>query len=515
MPDTMSDVVTDAPAVPESGSASTRRAFLAGALAGVAFAPQALGAQGRRKPARLARESTPVDWQGFAIAPPADWTNPIARLVRRATMGMNAAELANAKAMGYQAWLQSQLDYQRLDNSAVEVQVNALWPILAQNGDTLFQVNQGTAQNNLQAAWIYRAVLSPRQLYERMVEFWSDHFNIEIGKVGYLKIIDEREVIRKHALGKFRDLVFASAKSAAMMAYLDQNVSRVGAPNQNYARELMELHTLGVDGGYSQDDVAELSRVLTGWTIQGRGNFVFNPAIHDWTQKVVMGVTIPAGSPALGAAGIQEGEQIIDMLIRHPSTATFIATKLLKWFVTPEPSAQQVSAIASVFRATGGDLRLVVRAVLNQGWVTSAPLKFKRPFHYLVSALRCANATITNSAALNGQMTLLGQPLYFWETPDGYPDLFEYWSGSLMPRWQVASNVSNYRTGTIVVSSAPYLTGTTDAAIDLINTNFFGGEMDLGTRTSLLNYLRGGTFNDTRVRETISLAIGSEGFQWY
>lgn len=515
MPDTMSDVVTDAPAVPESGSASTRRAFLAGALAGVAFAPQALGAQGRRKPARLARESTPVDWQGFAIAPSADWTNPIARLVRRATMGMNAAELANARAMGYQAWLQSQLDYQRLDNTAVEAQVAALWPILSQNGDTLFQVNQGTAQNNLQAAWIYRAVLSPRQLYERMVEFWSDHFNIEIGKVGYLKIIDEREVIRKHALGKFRDLVFASAKSAAMMAYLDQNVSRVGAPNQNYARELMELHTLGVDGGYSQDDVAELSRVLTGWTIQGRGNFVFNPAIHDWTQKVVMGVTIPAGSPALGAAGIQEGEQIIDMLVRHPSTATFIATKLLKWFVTPEPSAQQVSAIASVFRATGGDLKLVVRAVLNQGWVASAPLKFKRPFHYLVSALRCANAAITNSAALNGQMTLLGQPLYFWETPDGYPDLFEYWSGNLMPRWQVASTVSNFRTGTIVIGSAPYLTGTTDAAIDLINTNFFGGEMDLATRTSLLNYLRGGTFNDTRVRETISLAIGSEGFQWY
>jgi uncharacterized protein (DUF1800 family) len=515
MPHRTTDPVPAEPAHLPRGRAPSRRAFLAGALASATLAPRALQGQGRRKPARLAPEPMPVDWQGLAIAAPSVWTDATARLVRRATMGITAGDLASARSVGYQTWLQQQLDYQRIDNTAVEAQVNALWPILAQNGDALFQVDQGTVQSNLQAAWLFRAALSPRQLYERMVEFWNDHFNIEIGKVGYLKIIDEREVIRKHALGKFRDLVFASAKSAAMLAYLDQNVSRVGAPNQNYARELMELHTLGVDGGYSQDDVAELSRVLTGWTIQGRGNFTFNPALHDWTQKVVMGVTIPAGSPSLGAAGIQEGEQIIDMLVKHPSTARFIATKLLKWFVTPEPSAQQISAVASVFRVTGGDLKLVVRAVLNQGWVAAAPLKFKRPFHYLVSALRSSGATITNTIGLNGQMTLLGQPLYFWETPDGYPDLFEYWSGNLMPRWQVASTVTNFRTGNIVVNSAPYLTGTPDAAVDMLTANFFGGELDPATRSNLLNYLRGGTFNDTRLRETMSLAIASEAFQWY
>ncbi|MBM4195411.1 MAG: DUF1800 domain-containing protein, partial [Gemmatimonadetes bacterium] len=327
---------------------SSRRAFLAGALAAAALAPQSLGAQGRqtgqgrRRQQQSAAMNEGVD--PFAgplasvIAAPAEWTDPILRLVRRATMGLRASDVAAARSMGYQQWLQNQLDYKRLNTADVETQANTLWPILTQTGDTLFQVNQGTVQTSLQAAWVYRAALSPAQLYERMVEFWSDHFNIEIGKVGYLKVIDDRDVIRKHALGKFRDLLFASAKSPAMLGYLDQNLSRVGAPNQNYARELLELHTVGVDGGYSQEDVAELSRVLTGWTLQGRGNFTFNPAIHDWGAKTVMGMTIPAGSASLGAAGIQEGEQVIDMLVNHPNTATYIATKLLKWFITPEPS---------------------------------------------------------------------------------------------------------------------------------------------------------------------------------
>ena len=504
----------------------SRRAFLLGALASAAgavtattVAPKSAQAQGRR-PAKPKKTQTSADIFATgalanAVAAPSTWTNATTRLLRRATMGLTAADVNTAKSMGYQAWLQSQLDYTRIDNTAVEAQVAALWPILSQNGDTLFQVNQGTVQNTLQAQWVFRAVLSPRQLYERMVEFWSDHFNIEFAKVGYLKLIDDRDVIRKHALGKFSDLVKASAKSPAMLAYLDQTVSRVGAPNQNYARELLELHTLGVDGGYTQQDVAELSRVLTGWTIQGRGNFFFNAALHDFGPKTVMGVTIPASSTTVGAAAIAEGENMIDMLVNHPNTATYVSTKLLKWLLTPEPTAQQIGAIAAVFRATKGDIKLVVRAILNSGWVAAAPLRFKRPFHYLVSAIRGANAAVTNTATMNGQMTTLGQPLYLWETPDGYPDSFEFWSGNLMPRWQFASTVSALRTGTIVIDSAPYLVGTTDAAIDLMNTNFYSGEMDLVTRTSLLTYLKGGTFNDARVRETLSLAIASEAFQWY
>lgn len=500
---------------------ATRRGFLARTLAGAAVAacaPATAKAQARRtRKSKAEAVADEVASGGFAnaVTAPAEWGDATTRLVRRATLGLRNGDLAAAKSQGYQVWLQSQLDYQRINTTALDAQVATLWPILSQDVNSLFSLQQGVVQASLQAAWIHRAILSPRQLYERMVEFWSDHFNIEIAKVGYLKVIDDRDVIRQHALGKFSELLKASAKSPAMLAYLDQTVSRVGAPNQNYARELLELHTVGVDGGYTQDDVSELSRVLTGWTIQGRGNFVFNPVLHDWGQKVVMGVTIPAGSPSLGAAGISEGEQLVDMLARHPNTARYIATKLLKWFITPEPTAAQISAIASVFRVTGGDIRLVVRAVLNSGWVATAPAKFKRPFHLLVSALRGSNAAVANAATVNGQLTLLGQPLYLWETPDGYPDLLEYWSGNLMPRWQVASTVANLRSTNVSVDSAPYLTGTPDAAIDLINTNFFGGEMDLATRVGLLDYLKAGTFNDQRVRDVLSLAIASESFQWY
>lgn len=501
----------------------SRRAFLFGAVAGVATAataaPRTMLAQGRRATVAKRTAAHPDLFATGALAnavpAPPEWGNSVARLVRRATMGITDSDLATAKSMGYEDWLHSQLDYTRIDNTTVEGQVAALWPQLAESGDTLNTADHGTIRNMLQAQWIYRAVRSPRQLYERMVEFWSDHFNIDFDKVGYLKIIDDREVIRKHALGKFSDLLKASTKSPAMLAYLDQTVSRVGAVNENYARELLELHTVGVDGGYTQQDVAELARVLTGWTIAGRGIFSFNANGHDWSAKTVMGMTIPASSPSLGQAGIQEGEKIIEMLITHPRTAIYISTKLLQWFITPDPSATQISAVASVFRATKGDIRLVVRAVLNSGWVAAAPLKFKRPFHYLVSSIRSSKAVVTNTTNMISQINTLGQPLYLWETPDGYPDLFEYWSGNLMPRWQFASTVSTLRTGQIIIDSAPYLTGTSDAAIDLINANFFGSEMGLALRTVLLAYVKGGTLNDARVREAISLAIASESFQWY
>ena len=182
---------------------------------------------------------------------------------------------------------------------------------------------------------------------------------------------------------------------------------------------------------------------------------------------------------------------------------------------SPEPTQQQISTISCVFRATKGDIKLVVRAILNNAWMAAAPLKYKRPFHLLVGALRSSNAAVTQTTSMINQLNSLGHPIYTWTTPDGFPDLVEYWAGAIMPRWQFASTVSALRTGQIIIDSAPYLTGTTDAAIDLINTNYFGGEMDLTTRTELLTYLKGGTFNDARVREVISLAIASQSFQWY
>jgi uncharacterized protein (DUF1800 family) len=301
-----------------------------------------------------------------------------------------------------------------------------------------------------------------------------------------------------------------------MLAYLDQNLSRAGAPNQNYVRELMELHTLGVDGGYTQQDVEELARVFTGWTITGAGAFSFNASRHDFGAKTVLGVTIPATSPSIGAEGVKEGEQMLEVLLNHPSTGRFLATKLLKWFVTPEPTATQIDAVAGAYRATKGDIKRMVRATLNEGWLAQAPLKLKRPFHYVASGLRGTTAIITNITNSVNTVGSLGQPLFLWETPDGFPDLMEYWVGNITPRWSYATSLAASNSSTTVrVNVAPYLAGTSEAALDKLNADFFGGELAPATREQLRVYLTGGTFNETRMRETIALAMSSHEFQWY
>ncbi len=481
------------------GGAPTRRDFL------------------KRVVGKAETESVPqVTYSGAMVIPPNSWHDPQLRLVRRATMGLTAADVLEVRRQGYQQWLNEQVNFTRLDDTAVDTAVAAKYPLLSLTPAGLAAANGTAVRNQLQDATLYRAAFSERQLYERMVEFWSDHFNISIDKVGYLKAVDDREVIRKHAMGKFSDLLKASAHSPAMLAYLDQNLSRNGSPNQNYARELMELHTIGVDGGYTQTDVEQLARVLTGWTFTGAGEFTFNASRHDFGAKTVLGVQIAATSSTTGAAGVNEGEMMLDVLINHPSTGRFLATKMLKWLLTPEPTATQINAIAGAYRATGGDIKRMVRAILNEGWVTTAPAKIKRPFHLIASGLRATNANVNSAAGMTSQVRVLGQPLFQYETPDGYPDLVEYWVGNVTPRWSFGTTLANSNsTTTTQVDVAPYLTGTPDAAIDKIQTDFFGGELSLSTRERLLTYLQTGTFNTTRVRETIALALSSYEFQWY
>jgi len=499
----------------------SRRSFVFfGALAAATLIPRASRAQAASRK-RGPTTKPPID-ESQAIVPResvaafAEWDSLTSRLVRRATLGITTGEVARANSLGWQGYLNYQLNYTRINDDATEAFVAQKYPLLSQTSDLLFSADAGAVRNQLIEGTIYRAAFSQRQLYHRMVEFWSDHFNQDIDKVGYLLVADQRDVIRKNALGKFPDLLKASAHSASMMTYLDQSASNNRAPNQNYAREIMELHTLGVDGGYTQTDVAELSRVLTGWTVQGRGNFVFNPAIHDWGSKTVLGVTIPAGSPSLGQDGIKEGEQMLDVLVNHPSTARFIATKMLRWLLTPDPSATQISTISSVYRATGGDIKSMIRAILNDSWLPAAPMKLKRPFHFLASSLRATAPTVATLTAMNQQLTVLGHPIFSWDTPDGFPDKIEYWAGNIVPRWAFGTTMSNLNSATtLAVDTTAYRAGSPDAAIDLIDQNFFGGEMPAVTRSGLLTYIKAATFTDARVRETIALAISANAFQWY
>jgi len=217
-----------------------------GALAAASLLPKKARAQARsrqRPVAEPVEEEFPTIRQNERAGAFAEWDSGIGRLVRRATYGATAAEIAKANQLGFQGYINYQLNYTRINDDAVEAVVSQRWPLLSQTSDVLFSADAGQVRSQMQEAMIYRAAFSQRQLYHRMVEFWNDHFNQDFDKVGYLLVADHRDVIRKNALGKFSDLLKASAHSPSMLLYLDQNASRSGAPNQNYAREVMELHT--------------------------------------------------------------------------------------------------------------------------------------------------------------------------------------------------------------------------------------------------------------------------------
>ena len=519
-------VEPEGPALQRSGD---RRALLkvgAGAIAGL-LVPAVARAQGigprpaksRRVIGTAAKPTMPTRTPQPTASPSlSGWDLPELRLARRITMGLTDTEGARARSMGYSAYLEYHLAAEAIDDSATESFIATNYATVSQGVLQLYNLDAGTVQAQLASAWIYRAAFSARQLQERAVEFWSDHFNIAITKVGYLKVVDDRDVIRKYALDTFPNLLKASAHSPAMLAYLDQTQSRNGAPNQNYAREIMELHTLGVDGGYTQTDVAELSRVLTGWTIAGRGTFNFDPNLHDFGAKTVLGVTIPASNRSTGAAAQAEGEQMLDVLVNHPSTASFVSKKMLRYFLSYEPTSDQVAQVAAVYKSTGGDIKAMLRTVLDAGNLTAAPAKLKRPFHLVASTLRAlgpAGAIVTNVNNISRQVTTLGQQPFVWQTPDGYPDTVEYWAGNILTRWNFASTAGSANGADFRVDITPFTFTTADGVVTAIGRYLFAGEMLPGLRDELKGYLGTALPTAARIRETIALALSSATFQYF
>lgn len=305
---------------------------------------------------------------------------------------------------------------------------------------------------------IIRAVESPRQLNELMADFWFNHFNISIGKGVDRVLIGpyEEQAIRPYLFGNFRDILGATMHHPAMMFYLDnaQNTkagyqsrnpkNKKNGLNENYARELLELHTLGVDGGYTQKDVMELARVLTGWGMPGgRKNSgggaywaSFDEQRHDFGDKVVLGQTIKGSGP-------KEIEEVLDMLARHNSTAHHLSFKLAQYFVDDNPPASLVEKLSSSYQQSGGNIKSVLNTLFSsqEFWDTKYQnSKFKSPFHYLVSSLRSTGATIRQPKQLAAFLKTQGQPLYACLTPDGYKNTKEAWlnPGGLLKRMDFA-----------------------------------------------------------------------------
>lgn len=509
----------------ELAAAPSRRRFFAigagalGAIAATATAPTAQAqppkGSGRRFPLAPGRTA------GGDMS--LQWTDPLLRLVRRVTMGVSPNDIAIARQLGFAGYLEYQLNAQTIDDSALDALIIARCPLLSMTGAQLRTQDSNEVRHQLADATFYRALFSNRQLHERMVEFWTDHFSMdfELDAVSWRKVLDDRDVIRANALGNFRTMLKASAHSAAMLQYLNQETSRTPMPNQNYAREIMELHTLGVDGGYSQTDVAELSRILTGWSTNGDGTFLWRRNFHDRNAKTFLGRSFPAMTTTATDAQMKgEGDAAIEMLLDHPSTARYVGVKMARWLLAYDPPAAVVNAAAAAYTNTGGDIKAMIRAILTSQTIAVAPAKYKRPFHLTVSAMRALGATpatVPNVRNARFNNEALGMPLFRWDQPDGYPDSVSWWSGLVISRWQHLQYLSSQTSTTTYRSDSMLFRApdTAEGVVNQIGVRLFAGEMTTAMRTSLLTYLRGAAYNDARVRETLSLALSANEFQWY
>jgi uncharacterized protein (DUF1800 family) len=427
----------------------------------------------------------------------------VRHVLSRLTFGARPGDVEKVRAMGVDRWIDLQLHPDRIDNSAAEryaatfetnsasaAELAQKYPrpqqvlarlgargdrskLSAEDSVKLREMAGGLRRvgADLQASRVARASLSERQLDEVMTDFWLNHFNVYIQKGGpepYLIADFENNAIRPNALGHFRTLLEAVAKSPAMLFYLDNWQSqadstrphlsggnnqqrarryatqqpaqvanrRRGGLNENYGRELLELHTLGVDGGYTQTDVINVARALTGWTIkqpQQGGDFQFMAQLHDAGNKVVLGHKLAANR------GIEDGEDVLDIVSRHPATAHYIAFKLARHFVSDVPPAGLVDRAAATFTRTNGDIREVVRTIVTSPEFfsgTAYQSKVKSPFEVVTSALRALGAQPDNTPRTAQFVAALGQPIYGHQAPNGWPDTGDQWmnTGAILNR---------------------------------------------------------------------------------
>jgi uncharacterized protein (DUF1800 family) len=509
----------------------------------------------------------------------------ILHALNRLGYGPRPGDVERVRGMGLAAYIEAQLDPSALADPAVE-QALPGYPVLARSAAELVReyplpspqvreqlasgrmTRQAVAQMyppewrpavitaQMQAARVTRAVRSERQLEEVLVDFWFNHFNVyaQKGVVRFMLPAYEREAIRPHVLGRFRELVLASARHPAMLFYLDNWLStradlvlprgpsagrRLGL-NENYARELMELHTLGVDGGYTQHDVVEVARCFTGWTIdrpQQGGGFVFRSLAHDRGEKRVLGRVIPAGG------GREDGERVIDLLARHPATARFIATKLARRFVSDDPPPALVERAAETFQRTDGSIRAVLVTILTSPEFWSAEAyraKIKTPLELVASAVRTLDGRLVaggpghggrgdGGRALAREVGRLGEPLYEAQPPTGYPDRAESWvnTGALLGRMNFALGLAHNRLPGTTVDLSRVVAGADRGqpaqVLDRLLVAVLHGEASPETRAVLAAQLESPEITrvtaydrvarDTDVEKLVALVLGSPEFQ--
>lgn len=442
------------------------------------------------------------------------------RILQRTTFGWNVALQEQIDGLGWREFLDWQLEPDSIDDGGLEDALLEALPSLSERPLrrlAKYQDLREVPTIELAFAKLIRALLSPRQLLERTVELWNDHLHtaIEADLGPFLKADYDRD-LRAQSMTSFRLLLGASAHGPAMLDYLTNNTNFRGHPNENYARELMELHTLGVDGGFTQEDVREVARAFTGWTFydprnpeNAFGRFLFLHEAHDFEAKTVLGTQLPAGQ------GVADGEAVLDLLAAHESTARFVARKMLVQFVGYTPKERDIDRVARVYQDSGGDLRSLLRAVLSWHGLTAARPKFKRPFHLVTSSLRALFAGLDGAAEHLLWLFSAGHFPFYWSPPNGYPDAEGYWALAPLGRW-------NFGNATLAGSPdidgiVELLSGAENAVqvVALLDQLLVGGLFSDATRNALLEFLDGRTLDAIALREAIGLAVSSPEFQNY
>lgn len=509
-----------------------------------------------------------VAWPQTPPAEAIDDAATVRHVLDRLAFGPRPGQVEAVQSQGWREWARSQLDPAGIPNQAVDRAVAERWPSLRMTMGRAFQTYRPAyssepppldevARNNrlyrqvrqeLVDSVIHRAVHSERQFEEVIVEFWRNHFNVHHDKddVAFLANHYEEHAIRRHAFGRFEDMLLATARHPAMLIYLDNIVSqrpltereealvarfegreylprsvaarqRQRGLNENYARELMELHTLGVDNGYTQRDVTELARVLTGWTArwdpadEGEYGFWFNAQVHDDGEKRLLGVTLPA------RGGEEQGVAVIRSLANHPAAAEFISRKLCRYLVNDHPSEALVRRVADVFRDSGGDLPRVYEAIVfSDEFIASDNVgaKFKTPFEFVVSSLRATAAEADSYDAVAESLRRMGQPVYGCEDPTGYDDRAERWldPGVLVYRWTYAISFTNGGLLGVRVPESftrPLSLLPAPSRGEAIAARLLPPRIDERQRRTLFDAMA----EEGGVEQAVALAIGSPAFQ--
>ncbi len=451
-------------------------------------------------------------------------------LVDRMTFGTTYDEVTLYNSKGWAAYLEYHLAPEKISDNALTNRLQEFPCTACTPYQNLRVYGWRTGYDvyyDMASAQIVRAAYAKAQLLEVMTEFWLDHFNVFNNAISNELLPTYVRTIRSLALSDFPTLLRAVVKSGAMMQYLDNDRNITGQHNENFARELMELHTLGVYNGYSETDIYVARRCFTGWsreaiddnmdttTNKNWGLFKFYPDCHDNEGGYFLGTK---STDLIVKGGIEQGEGILTKLALNPNTANTIATKLCQRFLGENVSATFIQSTANTFLTSNGDIKTVLRYILNEtNFKANYSPRFKRPFRYLISSIRASYGNIVDTGdVLWWLLQPLRQQPFQWGPPNGYPDTYLAWVDNLLPRWKAGMGIAQNNFWGVRTNPFLYMTGRTPAnVVTYINKYLFGGGLSASSQASLQAYMKTNTPTNAQIRETIGLALSSPDFMMY